>query len=304
MHSDSWFSTHVRRTRRAQISNEVNFQTPFSRAQYVSWLCSSPIVCIVVLKFPSFAPRSRDTDADAPQAPGPVAPRSHSLAELTVATAALAQGPDPGTSPDDIDARVWFPSSPLREFVVGKHIGAVIGVRNVGADGFNVSAVQGSLALVSDPSVSVLNFTGTAYQYPELKQGEEIAVQYFMPLHHTLPTRQFYLHLNVYSEGATEGELVIKQAFNGTIDLIEEPKWFDLELLGLYAVLFGILGLIAWGVRDYAIEKGLIGGSKVTKKSAGTTKSAVAKRKVTPSAGGTNEWLKGTIADKSKTKKK
>ena len=66
----------------------------------------------------------------------------------------------------------------------------------------------------------------------------------------------------------------------------------------------GILGLIAWGVRDYVIEKGLIGGGKVTKKSSGTTKSAVAKRKATPSAGGTNEWLKGTIADKSKTKKK
>lgn len=38
---------------------------------------------------------------------------------------------------------------------------AVIGVRNNGAEGFNLTAVQGNLALVTDPSGNVFNFTGT-----------------------------------------------------------------------------------------------------------------------------------------------
>jgi hypothetical protein len=191
--------------------------------------------------------------------------------------------------------------------VVGKHITAVIGIRNTGVEGFNVSAIQGNLALVNDPSGNVMNFTGTAYQYPELTKGDEIVVQYFMPLHKSLPTRQFYLHLNVFSEGSAEADVMVKQAFNSTIELIEEPKWFDVELLGLYAVFFGILALILWGIRDYAIEKGLIGGSKITKKkSSNATKKTYSSKtsaKVA-SAGPANEWLKGTIADKTKAKKK
>jgi hypothetical protein len=39
--------------------------------------------------------------------------------------------------------------------VVGKHIGAVIGIRNNGDVGFNVSAIQGNLALIHEPAENV-----------------------------------------------------------------------------------------------------------------------------------------------------
>ena len=189
--------------------------------------------------------------------------------------------------------------------MVGKHIAAVLGIRNTGDEGFNVSAIQGNLALVTDPSGNVMNFTGTAYDFPELKKDDEVVVQYFMPLHSSLPTRPFYLQLNVFSDGSTESSYVVKQAFNSTIELIEEPKWIDLELLGLYAVFFGIVGLILWGVRDHAVEKGLIGARKSTKKSTSANHSKGMKTRATKAASGQheNEWLRGTIADKSKAKK-
>ena len=245
-------------------------------------------------------------------------------------------------APEGVEARVWFPDAPTREFVVGKHIGAVIGIRNNGDVGFNVSAIQGNLALIHEPAenvrveierptlacslacslarsshaptrrslalrhslvLQVMNFTGNAYQYPEHKKDDETTTQYFMPLHHSLPARAFYLQLSVFSEGGEGGDLAIMQAFNSTIELIEEPKLIDMELLGLYAVLFGFLAAVAWGVREYAIEKGIIGGgATVTKKRASSSKKAPAKK--APADSNANEWLRGTIADKSKAKKK
>jgi hypothetical protein len=202
-----------------------------------------------------------------------------------------------------VETKVWFPDSPTREFVVGKHITAVVGIRNNGEDGFNVTAIQGNLALVTNPQGNVMNFTGTAYPYPELKKGEEIVVQYFMPLHQSLPTRQFYLHLQVFSQGTEESDLIVKSAFNSTIELIEEPTWLDMELLGLYVVFFGILALIAYGLHDYAVEKGWLSGSSKTNKKAGVQRQtrlpATAKHpNVAPS-----DWLKGTVADKQKKTK-
>jgi hypothetical protein len=58
-------------------------------------------------------------------------------------------------APEGVEARVWFPDAPTREFVVGKHIGAVIGIRNNGDVGFNVSAIQGNLALIHEPAENV-----------------------------------------------------------------------------------------------------------------------------------------------------
>jgi len=223
--------------------------------------------------------------------------RSKTLAPAAASTA-LAQTP----APDTIETHVWFPDSPTREFVVGKHIAAVVGVRNTGDEGFNTTVIQANLALVSDPSGNVMNFTGNSLEMPELQKDEEVTFQYFMPLHHSLPTRSFYLNINLYSQGATEDVYFVKQAFNSTIDLIEEPTWIDLQLLGLYAVLAGILGLGAWGLRDFAVERGLLGGSQTstTKKSAKSKTSATKKTSPKKAASGQNEWLAGTIADKVK----
>lgn len=66
-----------------------------------------------------------------------------------------------GCAAADVEVKAWFPDSPSLEFVVGQPMTAVIGVRNNGAEGFNLTAVQGNLALVTDPSGNVFNFTGT-----------------------------------------------------------------------------------------------------------------------------------------------
>jgi hypothetical protein len=65
-----------------------------------------------------------------------------------------------GCAAADVEVKAWFPDSPSLEFVVGQPITAIIGVRNNGPEGFNVTAVQGNLALVTDPSGNVFNFTG------------------------------------------------------------------------------------------------------------------------------------------------
>ncbi len=186
--------------------------------------------------------------------------------------------------------------------MVGKHIAAVVGIRNTGDGGFNTTVIQANLALVSDPSGNVMNFTGNSLEMPELQKDEEVTFQYFMPLHHSLPTRSFYLNINLYSQGASEDVYFVKQAFNSTIDLIEEPTWIDLQLLGLYAVLAGILGLGAWGLRDFAAERGLLGSQASTAKKSSRAKSSTSKKSSTKkaAAAGQNEWLAGTIADKVK----
>lgn len=66
-----------------------------------------------------------------------------------------------GFAAADVEIKTWFPDSPSLEFVVGQHITSIIGVRNYGPEGFNLTAVQGNLALVSDPTGNVFNFTGT-----------------------------------------------------------------------------------------------------------------------------------------------
>lgn len=102
-----------------------------------------------------------------------------------------------------------------------------------------------------------------AYQYPELMEGDEIVVQYFMPLPPGIPARKFYLNLNVYSQG---DEVVMKQAFNETIEFIEESKIIDFELLGLYAIFYSILFAICYAVYNYAVAQGWIKKSKPAKK--------------------------------------
>jgi hypothetical protein len=206
-------------------------------------------------------------------------------------------------APDTIETRVWFPDSPTREFVVGKHIAAVIGVRNTGDEGFNTTVIQANLALLSDPSGNVMNFTGNSLEMPELQKDEEVTFQYFMPLHPSLPTRSFYLNINLYSQGANADVFFVKQAFNSTIDLIEEPTWIDLQLLGLYAVFAGVIGLVAWGLRDFAVERGLLGSQASTTKNSSRAKSSTVKRKTSnkkAAPADQNEWLAGTIADKVK----
>lgn len=66
-----------------------------------------------------------------------------------------------GFAAADVEVKSWFPESPNLEFVVNSHISSIIGIRNHGPEGFNVTAVQGNLALVSDPAGNVFNFTGT-----------------------------------------------------------------------------------------------------------------------------------------------
>jgi hypothetical protein len=102
-----------------------------------------------------------------------------------------------------------------------------------------------------------------AYEYPELASGEETTVQYFMPLPPNLPPRKFFLNLNVFSQGET---ITVKQAFNETIEFIEESKLIDFELLGLYLIFYGILAFLGYSAYKYAVGQGWIKKPKSVKK--------------------------------------
>ncbi|KAI8111654.1 hypothetical protein M9435_004154 [Picochlorum sp. BPE23] len=192
-----------------------------------------------------------------------------------------------GCAAADVEVKAWFPDSPSLEFVVGQPITAILGVRNNGPEGFNVTAVQGNLALVTDPSGNVFNFTGAAYQYPEMGADEEVVVQYIMPLPKNLPPRDFYLSLKLFSQGE---DILMKQAFNETISFVEESKLIDFELLGLYAIFIAIVAVIVYSVYSYAVGQGWVKKPKAAKKTEVRTSDK-------------SEWLKGTIADKNKSSK-
>ena len=65
-----------------------------------------------------------------------------------------------GCSKAAVETKAWFPDNPGNEFTAGKPASAVVGVRNDGPAAFNISATMGTLALVSNPSGSIYNFTG------------------------------------------------------------------------------------------------------------------------------------------------
>ncbi len=94
-------------------------------------------------------------------------------------------------------------------------------------------------------------------------EGDEIVLQYFMPLAPGIPARKFFLNLNIFSQGE---EVTMKQAFNQTIEFIEESKIVDFELLGLYAIFYGILFAICYALYNYAVAQGWIKKSKPAKK--------------------------------------
>lgn len=144
------------------------------------------------------------------------------------------------------------------------------------------------------------------YQYPELMEGDEIVVQYLMPLAPGIPARKFFLNLNIFSQGE---EVTTKQAFNQTIEFIEESKIVDFELLGLYAIFYGILFAVCYALYNYAVAQGWIKKSKTTRK----TRTLICMCTImtcfsnfsillTPAEvkADRKEWLKGTIADKKK----
>lgn len=143
------------------------------------------------------------------------------------------------------------------------------------------------------------------YQYPTLKEGEEIVVQYFMPLPPGIPARKFYLNLRIFSQGE---EVTTTQAFNETIEFIEESKIIDFELLGLYAIFYGILFAIGYAIYNYAVGQGWIKKTKPTKKTRTFSEICIAlcfrnyEHFVALAEVKTDrkEWLKGTIADKKK----
>jgi len=56
--------------------------------------------------------------------------------------------------------KTWFPDHPSLEFLPGKLVTTVFGVRNPGDVAFNVSAAVGNLALVSNPEGNIFNFSG------------------------------------------------------------------------------------------------------------------------------------------------
>ncbi|GAB4824114.1 hypothetical protein N2152v2_011160 [Parachlorella kessleri] len=190
-----------------------------------------------------------------------------------------------------LEVQHWFPEHPTTEFFSGKSVPCVIGVRNAGGTLVNITAAQASLNSPYNASMSLYNFTTQPYFLP-LPAGQEASLEYNVFMPRQLPPREFNLKIQLYY--TVEGPMLVNLFFNQTINIIEEPTWFDLELLGLWLVGFALLGIAAWFAAEY------LKGLSFVKKAAKKSKKAQARDAAAPVD--KEEWLRGTYYDQQKKK--
>lgn len=182
----------------------------------------------------------------------------------------------------------WWPEHPTKSFFPGKQASCVLGVRNAGTEKLNVTYALAQLASPYNASMNLYNFTGSYLGDVSLAPGEETSADYGIFFPRQLPPRDFILKVSLYY--TVNGAFQQKLFFNETITVIEEPTWFDTQLIGLYIFGLALLAGIVYYAVDFAKGQGWIKKSKTV---------------VRPSATSSNkdEWLRGTAADPKLRKK-
>lgn len=190
----------------------------------------------------------------------------------------------------ELEVQNWFPEHPTHEFLPGKPVSCVIGVRNSAGSTVNITAAVASLNSPYDASVNLYNFTAQPYHLP-LGPGQEVSLDYGMFMPFQLPAREFNLKVMLYL--SVDDNMFLNLPFNQTINIIEEASWFDLELMGLWVVGLAIVALVGYFITNYLKSLGFVKKAAKKSKKGGPKDGAPVDK---------DEWLKGTYYDQQKKK--
>jgi hypothetical protein len=204
-----------------------------------------------------------------------------------VANGADLLGSPPPAAPG-VELQTWFPNHPLLQFPLGEPVEVIIGVSNSGSEAYDVTNLAGSLHSSTQWKTWVQNFTAVR-THAHLKPGEQISLRYSLRPDPMLHVREFQVAIHVFYKNKA-GVRFHGVAMNKTIDVIELPKWIDLQLLGLLAMFFAALAGISFLVYRWVQSMGYLKQ---------TTKRRPAARVPLDKADSAepSQWLKGTFYD-------
>ncbi|DBA82944.1 hypothetical protein WJX77_012184 [Trebouxia sp. C0004] len=187
-----------------------------------------------------------------------------------------------------VDSQHWFPDNPGSRFTVGEAVDVVIGLHNSAGEVFNVTHIAGSINAPQAFQYYVQNFTFQPYN-SQLKPGEQASLHYTFKPDIYLPVQEWQLSLTAYLR--TEKGFFCNTFFNSTVDVVDQPRYIDTQLVFLGVIGLGVLGVIAlfsWdSISNLTVVKRV---NKRTRKPA----SRPAPGPKIPEPAGTSEWLKGT----------
>ncbi|KAL3152709.1 hypothetical protein ABBQ38_012300 [Trebouxia sp. C0009 RCD-2024] len=187
-----------------------------------------------------------------------------------------------------VETQHWFPDHPGARFTVGGPVDVVLGLHNSAGEAFNITHIAGSINSPQAFQYYVQNFTLKPYN-SYLKPGEQASLQYTFKPDSYLPVQEWQLSLTAYLR--TDRGFFCNTFFNQTVDVVDQPRWIDTQLLFLGLIGCGVLGVIALFSWDSISNLALVKrANKRTRKPA--SRPAPGPKVVAPA--GTSEWLKGT----------
>lgn len=199
----------------------------------------------------------------------------------------LSHMPPPGS----LSVAHYFPDHPTKQFPAGEEIKVVVSAHNEGSKPYNITAMMGSLNSPVDFDLYVQNFTQQVY-FRLLPAAEELSVEYSFRPDPNLSPREFTVALHLIYEDPETGRMHSNLVFNSTVDIVEMQKLIDTEMLFLYLMLLGVVGLGGYyAYLNMADKLGLNKSSKKKTKSTG------------PKLIDHDEWIKGTTYEVNKRRK-
>lgn len=192
--------------------------------------------------------------------------------------------PPPAAS--GVDVQAWFPNNPRLQFPLGEPVDVVVGFSNGGEEPYNVTDIAGSLHSSAQWKLWVQNFTALRVS-SVVKPGEQASLEYQFRPDSMLQVREFQVAVHVFYQGLKSQHSL---AFNKTIDIIELPKWIDLQLLGLWGILFAVLAALGFLLYRYLQSVGWV--RQATKRRGPRVVNLQ-----TADSADQSQWLKGTYYD-------
>jgi len=195
--------------------------------------------------------------------------------------------------PGSLTVAHYFPDHPTKQFPAGEEIKVVVSAHNDAATPYNISAMMGSLNSPMDFDLYIQNFTQQVY-FQLLPPGEELSVEYTFRPDPILSPREFIVALHLIYEDPSSGRMHSNLVFNSTVDIVEMDRLVDTEMLFLYLMMAGVVGIVGYWVYCNLADK--LGLNKIKGKKT-KTKTGPAKDI------DHEEWIKGTQYEVSQRKK-
>jgi hypothetical protein len=206
------------------------------------------------------------------------------------------------SSHPDIAVTYIFPMNPDKKLVAGELVDLLLGVKNFAPDrSFNITFIEASLRHPADFRYYIQNFTEFAFEDMIVGPLEELTISYFFTPNELLEPRDFGLVAEVYYIDMSDNNEYYHTFFNGTVEIIEPEGSLDAQTFFTYSGAIAVLGLLgfigfklisSWMKRRARKQKSFV--------EYGTVSGTRHQKNVDASE---NEWLSGTSADISKSKK-